>query len=652
MPSTMTDRLNGTSSSLAVKAPCRVATTSNIALSGLQAIDGITVAEGDRVLVKDQTSAADNGIYRAGSSAWTRAPDFDGSLDAMGGTQVYVIGGTENSNSTWKVSGFSSGIVIGADAIVFATAGISEFGELLEEAVAAAELIAVTLDEAQLAIPSTNVGQGGGAYGFMLDSLSFGAGTAPEGGTSSLRKHFQRMARGAHGDGGPGWRPMSNDSAVFYGDSFSKSAGLTYIAVGDGVYGQYSLDGGGVYELAGGGTSALTYIPTSAWTTANLYYLKGPTMGTFQYRKHNQATSYRVDVDCDDASVGLGVEVITLAADAASTGIIIETITGNVAIFGFDFQLNETGYRPFNISLGGRTLQAVAAQDSAMRQEWYAAIDLKALFLNGGMNDRVTRTGAQHYADWEIIVDDIQTASPGTSLVMVQSLESSDYSTTNLDDYTAQKVLLAAEKEIAYLDLRNTFGNYAEALAAGFMLDAVHHNDRANRIIAALYGQAVGIPFGLRDPGATAWGGAGAGGAVYRGSLTPIEESVTAAATRKVLWTIGLTNGNPAIWFTADIVVNRNGTGGSQRLTADFPLINGATLDQAALAKAGDTPAVTLVKETTAGDANTNDVTIDVTIASNLAEIAITTELVSNVTATCDYKAMLLSTAGVPVFEH
>lgn len=130
MPATQTDRLAGLTTSVAVKAPCRVATTGNITLSGLQSIDGVTVASGERVLVKDQTTASQNGIYKADTGAWTRAPDFDGSLDAVGGTQLYVISGDENANSMWRVAGVSSGVVIGTDAITFdvafAVAGVSE----------------------------------------------------------------------------------------------------------------------------------------------------------------------------------------------------------------------------------------------------------------------------------------------------------------------------------------------------------------------------------------------------------------------------------------------------------------------------------------------------------------------------------------------
>jgi hypothetical protein len=57
------------------KQPCVCATLANITLSGLQTIDGHTVVAGDRVLVKNQSTAANNGIYLASASAWTRSLD-------------------------------------------------------------------------------------------------------------------------------------------------------------------------------------------------------------------------------------------------------------------------------------------------------------------------------------------------------------------------------------------------------------------------------------------------------------------------------------------------------------------------------------------------------------------------------------------------
>ncbi len=82
---------------LKAKASVRVATTANITLSGTQTIDGILVAAGDRVLVKNQTTGSQNGIYIASASAWVRALDADTALEL---TSAYVLveQGTVNAN--------------------------------------------------------------------------------------------------------------------------------------------------------------------------------------------------------------------------------------------------------------------------------------------------------------------------------------------------------------------------------------------------------------------------------------------------------------------------------------------------------------------------------------------------------------------------
>lgn len=101
---TSVDRIQGLSGSLAVKTPCRVATTASITLSGEQTIDGVAVVDGNRVLVKNQADSTENGIYTASTGAWTRSLDFDGVNDLVQGTAIVVQQGTVSGGTMWKVT--------------------------------------------------------------------------------------------------------------------------------------------------------------------------------------------------------------------------------------------------------------------------------------------------------------------------------------------------------------------------------------------------------------------------------------------------------------------------------------------------------------------------------------------------------------------
>jgi hypothetical protein len=124
MTTTLTDRINGITASKAVKAPVLAATTANITLSGAQTIDGVSVVTGDRVLVKDQSTSSENGIYVVDSRSWSRSADFDGNNDAVKGTLVYVNSGTVSAGVIYKCTS-TDPIAIGTDNITFSSALIS-----------------------------------------------------------------------------------------------------------------------------------------------------------------------------------------------------------------------------------------------------------------------------------------------------------------------------------------------------------------------------------------------------------------------------------------------------------------------------------------------------------------------------------------------
>jgi uncharacterized cupin superfamily protein len=124
MASPTTDRRLGLVGNTALKAPCDLATTANITLSGEQSIDGTTTSS-SRVFVKNQTTTANNGIYDTSSGSWTRARDFDGAYDIVTGTIITVTGGTTNSHTAWLVTNTGT-ITIGTTGLTFASAAFSD----------------------------------------------------------------------------------------------------------------------------------------------------------------------------------------------------------------------------------------------------------------------------------------------------------------------------------------------------------------------------------------------------------------------------------------------------------------------------------------------------------------------------------------------
>lgn len=105
-------------------AAVRAATTANITLSGTQTIDGIALGVGDRVLVKDQTTGSQNGIYVVASGSWTRATDFDTASQAeiSTGKSVFTSDGTTNGGTQWTLSTTGT-ITVGTTALSFIQIG-------------------------------------------------------------------------------------------------------------------------------------------------------------------------------------------------------------------------------------------------------------------------------------------------------------------------------------------------------------------------------------------------------------------------------------------------------------------------------------------------------------------------------------------------
>jgi hypothetical protein len=155
---------------LDVKASVRVATTAPVLLaSGLEngdTLDGVTLATGDRVLVKDQSTGSENGIYVVqATGAAVRATDADVSAEVTAGMFTFVAEGTTNADSGWVLT-TNDTVTLGTTALTFAqfsgagqiTAGdgLTKTGNTIN-AVGTADRISVSSDAINIA--TTYAGQ-------------------------------------------------------------------------------------------------------------------------------------------------------------------------------------------------------------------------------------------------------------------------------------------------------------------------------------------------------------------------------------------------------------------------------------------------------------------------------------------------------------
>ena len=95
---------------LDTKASVVAGTTANITLSGAQTIDGISIVATDRVLVKDQTAPAENGIYVASATAWARASDMS-TWAQVPGAYVFIETGTTLADTGWVCTSNAGGTI-------------------------------------------------------------------------------------------------------------------------------------------------------------------------------------------------------------------------------------------------------------------------------------------------------------------------------------------------------------------------------------------------------------------------------------------------------------------------------------------------------------------------------------------------------------
>ena len=180
--------VDGIKQALDIKDSVKVASTANItiasALINNSTIDGVTVATGDRVLLKNQTDASQNGIYVVvGSGAASRSDDANSNADVTSGLFVFVEQGTANGDNGYVLT--TNSVNLGTTDLTFTQfsgAGAVEAGTGLSRS---GTTISANVDDKSVEISGDNIrikNITGTAVGDLL------IGVASNGGYTSLAK--------------------------------------------------------------------------------------------------------------------------------------------------------------------------------------------------------------------------------------------------------------------------------------------------------------------------------------------------------------------------------------------------------------------------------------------------------------------------------
>lgn len=225
-------RENSAVNAVDLKQSVRAATTGNITLSGAQTIDGVSVVAGDRVLVKNQTTASQNGIYVAASGSWARALDANESSEVTPNFMVMVEEGSTNADRGFMLT-TNGPITLGSTSLAF------------REFTSPCRTDSGTLSIVGFGLSNTATGNYSAVSGGQSNTSSGGLGTISGGKSNTSSGSYSTVGGG------------NDNRAVGFRSVISGGGSNTALQSNDTVSGGSSnTASGGVCSIGGGSSNA------------------------------------------------------------------------------------------------------------------------------------------------------------------------------------------------------------------------------------------------------------------------------------------------------------------------------------------------------------------------------------------------------------
>jgi hypothetical protein len=260
-PSSATDAVNkqyadALTRNLSWKLAVRAASTANMAVASAvingASMDGVSLVTGDRVLLKNQTTASENGIYVvAASGAASRATDADSAAELKGAT-VTVLEGTVAGDKIYRL--ITDNVTLGTDSLVWTEVGgggttYSADGDGIQESggVFSLELDSATLSKSASGLRVNSAIAGAGIV-FNSSALDVNVGTGLEISSDAVRIAASAAGAGLTGGGASALAVGAGTGITVNADDVALSAsvagaGLTHTS---GVLDVVGASGGGI----------------------------------------------------------------------------------------------------------------------------------------------------------------------------------------------------------------------------------------------------------------------------------------------------------------------------------------------------------------------------------------------------------------------
>jgi hypothetical protein len=363
------------------------ASTANRALTGLAPnVDGIVLGDGDRVLLKDQTTPSENGIWIARAGAWERPVDWQTGT-VTSGALVPVEGGTVNDDTLWMLS-TADPITVDVTAVTFTKLSLLLTSTPPLEITDSTNVLGTASDAARSDHQHAHGNRGGGSLHALATAIAHGFMSSTD--KAALDAHLidftnphqTTTTQGYLAPGGdvmtltPGTQlhvhmpSPTTGTIINVLDLGRASAGTGNLGVNDGVSGRWSMNNAAGTETDAFEIGARWDVATAGSETAAIVF-RSRILGLFAESMRFQANGVATQLVAPfqfylspNADTANGLQLTTIASDtyvipiAVANGFYLGNSTADPSV-----NLNRTNARAFDIIPLGTTISTASPPD-------------------------------------------------------------------------------------------------------------------------------------------------------------------------------------------------------------------------------------------------------------------------------------------------